>query len=312
MPGDILIIKAGALGDLVQALGPMAAIREHHRGARITLLTAAPYEAFARASKLTDDVWIDSRPSPFNLAGWMGLRRRLREGGFRRVYDLQTSDRSAWYFRLFGRSARPEWSGIAPGCSHPHANPGRDAMHTLDRQREQLEMAGISRVPAPSLDWVSADLGDRDPDGPFVLLAPGGAAHRPAKRWPAENFAALAARLAAAGLKPVFVGGPEDRALTGELAGRVNGAVDLGGRTSLLELAALGRGAALAVGNDTGPMHMAAVAGAPTLVLYSRDSDPALCAQRGRRVEILRRPDLRELGVGEVAAAAAALSGGGP
>ena len=312
MPGDILIIKLGALGDLVQALGPMAAIRAHHREARITLLTTAPFEAFMAASGLVDDIWVDSRPSLINVAGWMGLRRRLRDGGFARVYDLQTSDRSAWYFRLFGRAGRPEWSGVAPGCSHPHANPDRDSMHTLERQREQLSMAGIASVPAPSLDWVPGELKDKDPGGPYAVVAPGGAAHRPDKRWPGENFADLAGRLAAAGLRPVFVGGPEDRVLTGGLAARVTGALDLGGRTSLLELAGLCRGAALAVGNDTGPMHMAAVAGAPSLVLYSHDSDPALCAQRGRRVEILRCPDLRTLDPEDAARAAAALRGGGP
>jgi len=306
MASNILIIKLGALGDMVQALGPMAAIRRAHAGDRITLLTTRPYAEFIAATGHVDDIWIDDRPSMLAVSAWWQLRRRLRAAGFKRVYDLQTSDRSAWYYRLFGPGPKPEWSGIAAGCSHPHANPGRDAMHTIERQREQLAVAGITEVPAPDLGWATAELGERDPGGNFALIAPGGAAHRPAKRWPAAQFAELAVRLAAMGYRPVLVGGPEDAGLTAGIAAQVPDALDFGGRTSLLDLAALGRRAALAVGNDTGPMHVFAVARAPSVVLYSKESDPALCAQRGPAVEILRRPVLAELTVDEVIAAAEA------
>jgi ADP-heptose:LPS heptosyltransferase len=73
------------------------------------------------------------------------------------------------------------------------------------------------------------------------------------------------------------------------------GARDLSGETGLEDLVALGRGAALSVGNDTGPMHLLAVAGSPAIVLFSDASDPALCAPRGPRVEILRVPSLAAL-----------------
>jgi ADP-heptose:LPS heptosyltransferase len=58
----------------------------------------------------------------------------------------------------------------------------------------------------------------------------------------------------------------------------------------------------VAVGNDTGPMHLIAAAGCSSVVLFSADSDPALCAPRGK-VAVLRRPDLAQLTVDEVAAA---------
>ncbi|MBM3556279.1 MAG: glycosyltransferase family 9 protein, partial [Alphaproteobacteria bacterium] len=142
----ILVIKHGALGDLVLAFGPFAAIRKHHPEARIVLLTTAPYAEFCRASGLFDEVWIDERPRAWEIGKLLGLRQRLRRGGFTRIYDLQTSDRSSLLFRLFGRP-KPEWSGIASGCSHPHANPHRDLMHTVERQAEQLAMAGIVATP---------------------------------------------------------------------------------------------------------------------------------------------------------------------
>lgn len=80
------------------------------------------------------------------------------------------------------------------------------------------------------------------------------------------------------------------------------GGHDLAERPSLAEIAVLARAAA-AVGNDTGPMHLIAAAGCPTLVLFSDASDPALCAPRGPAVQILHRPDLGELAVEEVEAA---------
>jgi ADP-heptose:LPS heptosyltransferase len=67
-----------------------------------------------------------------------------------------------------------------------------------------------------------------------------------------------------------------------------------------MELATLARGALVAIGNDTGPMHLAAAAGCPSVVLYSHESDPALCGQRGACVTYIRRPSLNDVGVGDV------------
>ena len=173
---NILVIKLGALGDFIQALGPMAAIRRHHGDARITLLTTAPFEDFSGASGFFDQIWTCGRPGAMDIGGWLGLRRRLRDGGFGRVYDLQTSDRSSLYARLFWPGRKPEWSGIAKGCSHPHANPKRDFMHTLERQAEQLAEAGIPHVPPPDLAWATADISRFGLAERFALLVPGGAA----------------------------------------------------------------------------------------------------------------------------------------
>lgn len=300
---EILVVKLGALGDFVQALGPFAAIRHHHGDDRITLLTTGPFADFAAASGAFDRVWTEERAGWPRAGAWLGLRRRLRGGGFRRVYDLQTSDRSSVLFRLFWPGPYPEWSGIAKGCSHPHANPNRDFMHTIERQAEQLSMAGVGPVPAPDLAWVDADVERFGLSRPYGLLVPGGAAHRPAKRWPEERFGAVAAWLADKGVLPVVVGAAGEAGRTDAILKACPGARGLAGETSLLDLAGLALGAALAVGNDSGPMHVAAAAGCPTVVLYSAESDPALCAQRGRSVKILRRDRLADLGIDEVTGA---------
>lgn len=301
---SILVIKLSALGDFVQAFGPFQAIRRAHPEARITLLTTKPYADLARRSPWFDDVWIDSRPRLWNLPEVLKLRRRLRGGGFRRVYDLQTSDRSGFYHRLM----KPvEWSGIAAGCSHPHADPQRDSLHTVERQAAQLAAAGIPGVPPPDLSWLDADVSAFGLPERFVLLAPGGAPHRPEKRWPAERFAALAQRLAARGLAPVVLGTASEAAEAEAITEACPQAVSLLGRTGFADIAALARAAVGAVGNDTGPMHLIAAAGCPAVALFSQASDPALCAQRGPKVTILRRESLQDLDAATVDEALSAL-----
>ncbi len=120
----------------------------------------------------------------------------------------------------------------------------------------------------------------------------------------------IASILSARGLDILIVGGPQETELAHAIQRALPQARDLTGRTDFAAIAALGARAALAVGNDTGPLHLAAAGGAPTIVLFSAASDPALSAPRGR-VVILRSDDLAQLPVEQVAQAAAALIGAG-
>lgn len=302
----ILVIKLSALGDFVQALGPAAALRRHHRQDRITLLTTAPYADLAQATRLFDEILIDRRPRVIDIPGWLTLRRQLRAGLFDRVYDLQTSDRSSFYLRLLWPQ-RPEWSGIAWGCSHPHADLARDAGHTIDKQAEQLLMAGIHPVPLPACPDSSLPLPSALTGRRFALLIPGSSARHKAKRWPAEHYGALAQRLDQLGYLPVVIGAADEAAITAAIAARCPAALDLAGKTDLPLLARLAQAATLTIGNDTGVTHLAAAGGNPVVVLFSRASEPARCAPRGRAITVLQRPDLAELPVDTVLEAALAL-----
>jgi ADP-heptose:LPS heptosyltransferase len=299
----ILVIKLSALGDFILALPAMAAIRRRHPAARIALLTTAPFSALAERSGWFDTVEIDTRPRWHDLAGWRRLRRFLRGNRFDRVYDLQSQDRTAVYFRLFWPGKRPEWSGIAPGASHRHRDPGRRHMHALDIHAAQLRIAGIDDIPPPDLSWID-DGSFRKFGLPkrFALLAPGAAPHRPAKRWASARYGALAARLVAKGIIPVVLGSAQDRDLAVAINAHCPKARDLTGQTSLFAIGSLAAHAELAVGNDTGPMHLIAMTGCRSLVLFSAESNPARAAPRGEHVTVLQRPDLSQLTVDEVAA----------
>jgi ADP-heptose:LPS heptosyltransferase len=303
----IAVIKLGALGDFVQALSPFRTIRAHHENAHITLITTRPFAALGRATGYFDAIWDDGRPR--TVASYCALIGRMRRARFDRVYDLQTSTRSSIYFwLLFPRL--PEWSGVTPGCSHPHANPERVTMHTVERQAEQLAMAGIPDMLPVDLSWAKIDLSRFALSRPFALLVPGGSAHRPRKRWPATRYAELAQTLARAKITPIVLGTSEERALAQTITSACPGARDLVGQTEYQDIVALGREAAFAVGNDTGPMHLIAAAGAPSLVLFSDESDPARCAPRGRQVRTLRLPDLAELPLARVLTEVEALKAG--
>ena len=304
----ILVIRLGALGDFVQSFGPFASIRAHHPHARITLLTTQAFADLARRAPWFDAVVVDRRPSFWNLPALFRLSRMLR--GFDLVYNLQTSSRTSRYFRLAGR---PPWSGIASGCSHPHANPRRDLMHTRERQREQLEMAGVQAFPTPDLAWLTRPPGLAGESGiraalpaaPYAILVPGAAPHRAAKRWP-YYFPALARDLEARGLVPIVLGTATETPLAAAIREQAPSAIDLTGRTSIGEIAVAAASAGLAIGNDTGPMHVAAGVGCPSVVLFSAESDPALTAPRypdGGWPTVLRAPDLADLPPDRVAAA---------
>ncbi len=290
---DILVIKLGAFGNIVLSLGAFAAIRLHHPNARISVLTSQAFAGWLRTFPYFDKVLVDPRPRWWDLPGLRRLGTMLADGQFARVYDLQTSARSSRYFYLFPPKYRPDWSGIAFGCALPDRDPNRNTLHDSDRIQGQLRQAGIAGFPSPDLSWCRGD-GARfglPPD--FAILVPGSSPDRPAKRWPAAHYQDLAQRLAAQGIQPVVVGGPAEKPLAAEIPA----AIDLTGQTSFGDLADLARSAQLAVGNDTGPMHLIATAGCPAITLFSSDSNPLQCAPRGPRARFLQSSNLADLTV---------------
>lgn len=296
----ILVIKLGALGDFIQALGPMAAIRHHHKNAHITLLTTAPFADLTTGSGFFDDIHIDVKPRWFNVSGWRNLKKFFNESGFSRIYDLQNSDRTSLYFRLLTKKNRLEWVGAAKGASHRNESPGRVKGHAFDGHVQTLGLAGITGIKIDRLEWMQADLAAFPLRRPCVLLVPGASPARSEKRWPAENYARLAKILAQWGYQPVILGTKHETGIAKTIIDSAPAALDLTGCTTLPQLAVMARAAAACIGNDSGPLHLVAATGCPCLALFSGTSDPVKHAPRGAAVTILKSENLETLKVEKV------------
>ncbi len=290
---NILIVKLGAFGNIILSLAAFAAIRRHHGGARISVLTSETYAPWLRTFPYFDDVLVDPRPAWWDLSTARRLARMLADGRFSRVYDLQTSTRSSRYFRLFPAKDRPEWSGIAFGCSHPDRDPRRNELHDTVRQQGQLGQAGITQFPPADLSWCHGDVARFGLPADFALLVPGSSPDRLGKRWPAACYQTLAERLRERGITSVVLGTDAEKAL----AAGIPAGIDLIGQTSFGDLASLARSARFAIGNDTGPMHLLATAGCPAITLFSKESNPAQCAPAGPWTRILQRSAIADLPV---------------
>lgn len=309
---NILVIKHGALGDIVIATAGFAAIRAAHPQARIFCLTSNAYAGLLAQSPYFDEIWIDSKPKFLDRKALGRLKIMLGSKQWSWVYDLQTSKRSTRYQWLL-RRPWPRISNVSRWTSHGYTDPARHGRHALENLKIQLGIAGIHDVGAPDVSWMDAEI-DAIADmigisrtipmgeklNPCALIVPGGAAHRPEKRWPAEQYASLAQELASKGIRPVLIGTQAESDVLESIATRVPAAINLCGRTSIPQLAALARSATLAVGNDTGPMHIIAASNCPSTVLFSHASDPARSAPVGDSVVILREKDLSALSVDRV------------
>ena len=315
---EVLVIKLSALGDFVLALGAMKAVREMHLSARITLLTTPFFEEFGKLCPYVDRVETDGRPE--GMKATAALIQRIRKTDYDIVYDFQTSGRTRNYFTALNRSGKaPLWSGHHEKAAFFHDNAERGRMHSIDRLAEQLEVAGVApggrwlgtSAPFPALSWVRHKLGDTPRlqpayfalTRPYMLLIPGASAHREAKRWPEANYAELATRIADRGIMPVIIGGKAEGPLAHEIVRREPRVKNLVTRTDLFQIVTLAEKALFVVGNDTGPMHMATLAGAPGIALFAlTESDPDHSAPRGPKQPVIinSAPTLKELSVDDV------------
>jgi len=297
----ILVIKHGALGDIMLATAPFQAIRAHHKDDHITLLTTQAYADLLRKTEYFNEILVDARPKLTNPFAFFCQIRNIRNGGYSRIYDLQTSERTSWYFRLM-RGPKPEWVGTVKGASHRHDTPERRMLHTVERHKQQLAVAGIHNLPRPDLSWLTSDIGRFNLPARYAIIIPGGSSHRPGKRWPASHYAALCTWLVKQGVTPVMIGTQAETTVLSTIESLCHEVINLQGKTTFGDLAEMARGALFTIGNDTGPMHLVAVAGSPCLVLFSDSSNPALCSPFGEKVSTLHREPLADLAPEEVIA----------
>jgi len=304
----ILVIKHGALGDLIQGFDAFAGLRAGHPHAQIVLLTSPPFSGLAKRMPWFDEVITDHRSPVLNLVQMFRIRSLLR-AGWDMIIDLQCSGRTARYHRFLAPSGC-RWFGTAKGASDPY--PDFSGVNNADRMKTAIAMAGGDATAEAELDWLADDTNLPAACRNATILVPGCSLSKPQKRWPAPLFAELARREMAAGKTVVIVGTTADREAADLVIGQAPGCLDLVGKTDLASLAGLMGVAGAVVGNDTGPVFLAARSGTPTLMIMGPDTDPSRSSPVGQRAGWIRKQPIGDISADEAAGALAGLRAEAP
>jgi ADP-heptose:LPS heptosyltransferase len=316
LPGELLVVRTGAIGDVVNALVFAGAIRELAPNTRIGWVVHP-----LSAPLLEAHPWID-RVHLWRKQGGVGELRRvareLRTVGYSLAVDLQRIQKSALLAKLsgarrrlgFDRARTKEFAWL---WSTERMAPGPDHEHMLERYAAAARHLGWEGEPRRELPrdpgaaaWAAERLAECS--APPTLLNLG--ASKPANRWEPERWGELARRLADEG-PVVLTGGPGDREAADRALAAAGGApvIDWVGASSLLELIALCRVSRRMVTCDTGPMHIAAAVGLPVAALFG-PADPRRTGPWGvdrdghpHRVLVAAGGDMGALGIDEVARA---------
>lgn len=277
MDERILFITGTRIGDAILSTGALEHLIETWPEARFTIACGPPAAPlFARLPRLERVIVMEKRR---NGGHWLALWRAC--AGVE--WDLCVDLRGSWTTRFLRARGRRIW---------------RPAHHPLPKAEEAARLLGLSAAPAPRIHWAAPEEAVAaallPPDRPVLALGPG--ANWSGKRWPAARFSALARRLLEgplAGGAVFLAAGPDEReaalAAGADLPAGTP-VIDAGIGLPLLETAACFGRARLFVGNDSGLMHLAAAAGAPTLGLFG-PTDERLYAPVGRHAASVRGPD---------------------
>ena len=273
----ILIVRLGALGDIVHAIPVAAALRRAFPDARIDWLVSAKHREILDLVPVIDRrLAINDRGGASAGTPMLAAIAELRRANYDVALDLQGLLKSAVLARMSGATRV-----IGFAASHlrePLARPFYTEVHdpagiehVVFQNLSLLRAFGVT-VSTPEFpieeaeSAVAREMRDRT-GGRYALINPGAA--WPNKRWPPSRFGALAAALRERhGLMSVVPWGPGEEAIAGELVASAGGAALLSPPTTIADLVALARGASLMISGDTGPTHIAAAVGTPIVGLF--------------------------------------------
>lgn len=295
----ILIRAPNWVGDAVLAIPAMKAVREHLPDSEITLLARPWVAGLFTSAPFIDEVWKEAKPA--GLSGWMRISRDVRARQFDLGLLFPNSFESALMMFLGGVPRRVGY-----------ATDGRQWMLTRsiaprNEMRHQveyyLELARLldANAPRPSIE-IQATAAERESarvllrgegiaeNRRFLVLNPG-AAYGSAKRWHEDRFASAADMLAQdLGLDVVLVGSQSERGIAEQIASRIQcKCAVLSGKTSLEALVGVLAESSLMLTNDSGPMHIAAALGVPTVAVFG-STDERVTGPCGPRTRIVKNP----------------------
>ncbi len=299
---NILVIKLRYIGDVLLTTPFLRVLRQGFPEAWITTLVNAGTEDVLRHNPDVNEVLCLPRTGMIpQTRFWRGLRAR----GFECVVDFTDGDRAALLAWFTGAGLRIGYNheGRLRGRLYSHCvEAAYGTMHMIDYHAMACSALGLpirGGDPVLPLSGENHEQAHRIKetlplDGkPWVMLHPG--ARYWFKAWSAERFAALADTFHDKGFRVVLVGSPSEQAVaTAVMKATKRPLASLVGKTSLLELAALMTQCRLFIGNDAGPMHMAAAVGCPVVALFG-PSNPAVWGPRGKYTKtIYKGLDCRE------------------
>ncbi len=256
---NILIIKHGSLGDLIQANGAIKDIKKFYLNRKVFLLTTQPYSIFMSECPYIDGVIIDKRLPRWNLFYLNNLKKTLSKYDFSKVFDLQNSSRTKFYKRFIIKNA--EWSSTQTALEAGQKKRDFDKDPVLDRMEIQLKKSGIDTEFTKNIDlsWATentSDLVKHYTNREYILLFPFCSPKLKQKKWP--YFKELVQRLKQEFKNKysiLLAPGPNEI----EEANQLNAKVVLKNSepVSIKTLVSLTYGAKFIIANDTGPAHIA-------------------------------------------------------
>ena len=269
VPENLLAVRFGSLGDVLLTTPLLRAIHQKHPQIRLTVLTSHSFAPLLSDNPRIDEV-IGLAPEHSLLA--IGVR--LRATRFSHLLDLETSTRSC-LFRLLvpGRwRAAPQYRLARELLIRTKRSHFPEDSTVADRYFDAARHLGVVPDGGPAEFFLSPDAEERADAWlgkinagnrrPFVAFAP--SAGQATKRWPRDYWVRLARRIMGTGAGAVFLGGPDDATITGDIAARCGaGAMNGAGVLSLQGTGAVLKRAAALVTSHTGTMYMAAPLGTP-------------------------------------------------
>jgi len=286
---NILIIKLGSLGDVVQISGALRDIREHHKNEKITILTTSKYLNLFKNCPYVDDCLKDERLPRYNIFYLLRLRKIVNSLNFNKVYDLQNSNRTSFY-RKFIFNIK-DWSSSKDIPENKYNN------SVLQRFDEQLRKSNIQTLYTlkPDFSWAAekANSYNLDTDKKYVLFFPFCSKDLIHKRWP--YFSEL--------INLIKKNHPQYELVVAPGPGEIEEAKSLDIKIALnnnlplnfFELASLIKKSHLVIANDTGPAHMSAHLGARGFTLFGPHTTPEKVSIERKKFIALQTMDLKSL-----------------
>ena len=280
--GNILIIKHGALGDLIQADGIFKTIRSNHKDAKIFLLTSANFLSLMVTCPHVDDVLIDNRPSFFNIISYANLYKKIIKYYFKVIYDLQNSQRTYIYRKYLFNNIK--W--VTTNRKH---HPISSLRGLEDMMKDNL--INGNKILKPNLSWLSIDIKKilklNDIQSKYVVLLPGSSKSHPLKRWP--YYSKLAKLLILKGQEVVTILGPEEKEFGNSMVGHILEDLDWH------ELAGVIENSCFIVGNDSGPSHIASCLNKKGFALFGPSTSAKRSELKRGNFETIEVSDLKLL-----------------